>query len=295
MAKGHIFIGIPTADQSISTGTAKSIYRLTLALQKIEINTSLFFAESADIIENRNILAAYFLESDASHLLCIDSDISFEPQVVGDFINLKKPFVGAAYPKRKIDMRLFGETYAQLGGIEDPNERYKAAQARASQFPFVAKRGAQVKNGFALATGIPAGLMLTERSVFTTMIEKKEKAELAQLGSTPLWSKGGHHGFFDRIWIPKHKYWLSEDLSFCHRWAKLLGEEILAYIGPGVTHHGNMAYNATYLDYAKNRVVLEEVEKQRANEEGSEKQNKEIAPGTTDSTKVKKRAKKPSK
>jgi len=295
LAKGHIFIGIPTADQSISTGTAKSIYRLTLALQKIEINTSLFFAESADIIENRNILAAYFLESDASHLLCIDSDISFEPQVIGDFINLKKPFVGAAYPKRKIDMHLFAEIYAALDGMNDPDERYKAAQARASQFPFAAKPGSPVKNGFVLANGIPAGLMMTERSVFTNMIENKEKAQLEQLGSTPLWSKGGHHGFFDRVWVPKNKYWLSEDLSFCHRWAKLLGEEIFAYIGPGVTHHGNMAYDANYLDYAKNRVALEEVEKLRSKKTGSEKQLKKPVPGNSDSKKPKKRVKKPSK
>ncbi len=260
MAKGHIFIGVPTGDQMITTATTKSIYRLTLALQRLGISTSLFFAESADIIENRNILAAYFLETDATHLLFIDSDISFDPQMVGDFLGLKKPIVGAAYPKRKIDMRKFAQAYAELDMIKSPEERYRAALARASQFPFMAKDGARVSKGFVLADAIPAGLMLTARSVFTSMIKNKEKAKLRQLGATPLWPQGGHYGFFDRIWIPKHKYWLSEDLSFCHRWVQGMGQEIFAYIGPGVTHHGNMAYDATYLDFAKNRPLFERIE-----------------------------------
>ena len=260
MAKGHIFIGVPTADQTITTGTTKSIYRLTLALQKIGVSTSLFFAESADIIENRNILAAYFLETDASHLLFIDSDISFDPQTVGDFIGMKKPIVGSAYPKRKIDLRRFAMAYDQLDSIKSPEERFRAAQARASQFPFMAKHGARVNKGFVLADAIPAGLMLTERRVFTSMIKNKDKAALRQLGPTPLWPQGGHYGFFDRVWIPKHKYWLSEDLSFCHRWVQGLGEEIYAYIGPGVTHHGNMGYDANYLDFAKNRQLFEQIE-----------------------------------
>ncbi len=261
MAKGHIFIGIPTADQNISTGTAKSLYRLALALHKNDISTSLFFAESADIIENRNILAAYFLESKASHLLSIDSDISFEPQVVADFVNLKKPLVGAAYPKRRIDMKTYAAVYAQLDEIEDPEERFRAARACASQFPFLVQNGARVEKGFVPAQGIPAGLMLTERRVFETMIAQKEKAKLDQLGPTPLWQKGDHYGFFDRVWMPEKRYWLSEDLSFCHRWATGLGQEIYAYIGPGVTHHGTMAYDATYLDFAKNRKAFDGLKK----------------------------------
>ena len=128
--------------------------------------------------------------------------------------------VGSAYPKRKIDMRKFAQAYAQLEGkIESPEERYRAAQARASQFPFMAKNGARVQRGFVQADAIPAGLMLTERRVFDEMIKNKDKAQLRQLGPTPLWPQGGHWGFFDRVWIPKHKYWLSEDLSFwCHRY-----------------------------------------------------------------------------
>jgi len=256
MAKGHIFIGIPTADKTITTGTTKSLYRLTLALQKADIATSLMFADSADIIENRNTLSAFFLESKASHLLFIDSDIEFEPQLVGDFVNLKQPIVGAAYPKRQIDTRILVEAYEQLKEIKDPDERFRAAKARASHFPFVVKKGMRVQNGFVSANGIPAGLMLIHRRVFDTMVDQRDKIDLQQLGPTPLWPKGGHHGFFDRVWIEDKKYWLSEDLSFCNRWVQGVGEEIYAYIGPGVVHHGNMAYDANYFDFAKNQAIF---------------------------------------
>ena len=250
---GQIFIGIPTADKTVSTGTAKSLYRLSLSLQKADISTSLYFADSADIIENRNTLAAFFLQSKASHVLMIDSDIEFEPQVVGDMVNLKQDVVGAAYPKRRIDMRLFAEAYSQLGSIKDVDERMRAAKARASQFPFVVKKGRQVQNGFVSADGIPAGLMLIRKAAFEAMIKEKDKAKLQQLGSTPLWPEGGHYGFFDRVWVEEKKYWLSEDLSFCHRWVKGMGRELFAYIGPGVTHHGDMAYDANFLDFVKNQ------------------------------------------
>lgn len=268
-SKGHIFIGVPTADQTIKTGTTKAIYRLTLALQRAGINTSLFFAESADVIENRNILAAYFLETDASHLLFIDSDIAFDPQLVGNFLAVNKPIVGSAYCKRKIDMKQFAESYAALEGkVASPEDRYRAAQARASQFPFMAKQGSKVlKGGYVAADAIPAGLMLIQRKVFTTMIKNPEKATLRQLGPTPLWPQGGHYGFFDRVWIQKHKYWLSEDLSFCHRWVAGLGQELFAYIGQGVAHLGNMSYDASYLEFAKNRKMFEEIE---ASKEGVE-------------------------
>lgn len=253
MSKGHIFLGIPTAGKMITTGTSKSLYRLALSLQKAEISTSLYFTDSADIIENRNTLAAFFLESKASHCLMIDSDIEFDPKVVADMINLKKEIVGAAYPKRRIDMQLFAEAYSELGNIEDKEERFRAAKARASQFPFVVKKGKQVQNGFVSADGVPAGLLLIHRSAFESMIAQKDKADLQELGATPLWPKGGHHGFFDRVWVPEKKYWLSEDLSFCHRWVKGMGNELYAYIGAGVTHHGDMAYDANFLDFVKNQ------------------------------------------
>ncbi len=253
MSKGHIFLGIPTAGKMISTGTSKSLYRLALSLQKADITTSLYFTDSADIIENRNTLSAFFLESKASHCLMIDSDIEFEPKIVADMLNLKTDIVGAAYPKRRIDMQLFAEAYSELGNIEDKEERFRAAKARASQFPFVVKKGRQVQNGFVSADGVPAGLLLIRRSAFNTMIEQKDKADLQELGATPLWPKGGHHGFFDRVWVPEKKYWLSEDLSFCHRWVKCLEKELFAYIGPGVTHHGDMAYDANFLDFVKNQ------------------------------------------
>lgn len=302
MAKGHIFIGIPTADQTIKTGTTKSVYRLTLALQRVGISTSLFFAESADIIENRNILAAYFLETDASHLLFIDSDIAFDPQLVGDFLTMKKPIVGSAYCKRKIDMKLFAKAYADLEGhIAAPDERYRAAQARASQFPFMAQNGARVQKGYVRADAIPAGLMLVERRVFTDMIKNKDKATLRQLGPTPLWPQGGHWGFFDRVWIPKHKYWLSEDLSFCHRWVKGLEQELFAYIGTGVAHLGNMSYDASYLEFAKHRKIWEKIEASNASEKPEpakldmpEEVAKELeSGGTAPKTAAKKTAAKP--
>ena len=96
------------------------------------------------------------------------------------------------------------------------------------------------------------------------MIDNAEKAKLDQMGPTPLWQKGGHYGFFDRVWIPEKKYWLSEDLSFCHRWVKCLGEKIFAYIGKGVVHHGTMAYDASYLDFAKNRAAFERSQKSKS-------------------------------
>ena len=53
----------------------------------------------ADIVEGRNFL----LKTDASHLLFLDADMGFDPQLIVDMIAFDQPLTGAAYPKREID------------------------------------------------------------------------------------------------------------------------------------------------------------------------------------------------
>jgi hypothetical protein len=88
-----------------------------------------------------------------SHLLFIDSDMGWpcesdygKPNLIRDMIKFDKPLMGCFYAKRKADAEVVGTADAHT--IDD------------------------VQHGFMKATGIGCGVMMIERSVITTMLEK---------------------------------------------------------------------------------------------------------------------------
>ena len=67
----------------------------------IQIKFSFLFNESL-ITRARNYLVDEFLRSDSTHLLFIDSDISFQPKDVIALLALDRDVIGGPYPKKAI-------------------------------------------------------------------------------------------------------------------------------------------------------------------------------------------------
>ena len=56
--------------------------------------------------EARNALLTHWYDkSDSTHLLFVDADMGFEPQLIADMLALDKPIVGVIYTKRQIDLQ----------------------------------------------------------------------------------------------------------------------------------------------------------------------------------------------
>src|SRR6202521_2233352 len=105
MKPHNILIGLPAYGGKIDSGCAKSLFTLQSYLGTRKISANLVTVDHADVVMSRNFLACYMLDQDKySHLLFVDSDMSFLPAAVTRMIDAEKQLIGCVYPKRTIDL-----------------------------------------------------------------------------------------------------------------------------------------------------------------------------------------------
>ncbi len=153
---------------------------------------------------NRDILTAKFLDSPATHMLCIDSDIGFTPDDVEALLDTGLDFIGGCYPKKQPDR----EIPARLNG--------------------------KIENGVLGVEYAPAGFLMLSRECVERMVGAYRKSEYATEHGRAwaLWSPP--------VVAPGTPY-VGEDIAFCNRWSEIGGS---IWIHPGVvlSHHGDHCY-----------------------------------------------------
>lgn len=169
-------------------------------------------------------LSIFFDKIDASHILFVDADMQFEPQLVLDMVDFDKPLVGCLYPKRTLPISWVG---SKLEGEQ------------------------VVESGFLKVEGIGFGVALISRDCVQAMIDGGH-AEIdtdldAHTAGKMLQSQGITRMIraFDKIKIPGRR--LSEDFSFCYR-HRQTGGDVWAATHHRVTHIGDYGFGARYVD-----------------------------------------------
>lgn len=184
----------------------------------------------AEVSRSRNLLARLFLDRpELTHLLFVDSDMSFGVEAVQALIDAGKPLVGCVYPRRALDLdRLIAAARVE------PDR----ARALASAMDFVVKPfGAlDVEGGLCKVRGLGMGLCLIATG--------RLKADPELAAGRPV--AGPVHGFFDPL--PTEGGFLAEDLSFCQRWIDLCGGEVWAVVDQEIGHVGTMEFRARFMD-----------------------------------------------
>jgi hypothetical protein len=117
------------------------------------------FQQHKDIIRARSCIVRRFLESNCTHLLFIDADISFDPIAVHGMIASGRDIVGCPYPAR---------TAIRWDQVAKPTQEDALArpsgEARAYPYVLALKRDAQFEDGNLLEVeGVPLGLCLISR------------------------------------------------------------------------------------------------------------------------------------
>ncbi len=151
----------------------------------------------------RDALTIQFLRSQATHMLCVDSDIGWDASHMAALLATGKPAISATYcektPTRDVPARI-------VEGEEGPVVR---------------------------AEFVPGGFLLLERSAVERVAEsRRHLAYRAPDGSTAisLWEQGILDGEYD-----------SEDFAFC-RFLRAAGVDIWLHREVVVTHYGEAAY-----------------------------------------------------
>jgi hypothetical protein len=277
-----VLLATPTRG-GLSPCYAASIYQL-LGDESLDIDQSFEIADvqmwHEDVVRVRSRFVNYFLnETDATHLLFVDSDVSFLPKVVRGMLNAKKDFVAAPYPRRdKIDF----ETVRSHADI--PPE---AAAYRYSVVPLEGE-GITIEadgSGCAEVSKVALGCSLISRPLLEAMVEhfagdRLDYADLIESWAEKDWSpplpesKKSIESLLRRVATmarehPILTYYdelpylhgarvettalfqlllrdgalLSEDYSFCER-AREMGAKVWIYLGDGspVDHVGDFTF-----------------------------------------------------
>ncbi len=227
-----VFTSVPAYGQVMCSATTSTLMSLSKQLQLNGLDGGFGTLSYPDIVEIRNIfLTIWYDKIQTSHMLFIDADMSFDPQLVMDMIAFNKPLVGALCPKKKLPIEFAGR--AKIGD-------------------------AQVVNGFMEVNGIGGAIMLISREVVTGMLEKfpeiSDTVTVKNHAAKDILEGQGCNRMiraFDPVSIDGEKF--SEDLSFCHRW-KQCGGDVWANIMHKVTHIGLYEFTGCYYDMIKDHI-----------------------------------------
>lgn len=120
----NIVIAIPCYGEQVSVVTTESIALTVQALVQEGHTVNFIKSSYYDVASARNMLlsAWYFNYPQSSHLLFVDSDIGFSPQMIIDMLAEGVDVVGTTFPMRRIDLVRFhalARTGATVGACKN--------------------------------------------------------------------------------------------------------------------------------------------------------------------------------
>ncbi len=213
-----IYIATPCFGGLVTTGYMMSILKLMQfnAAHGFSVSVNLLGRDSL-VTRSRNTLASEFLlMKEATHLMFIDADLTFEPELVHRMLTFDQDVVGGMYPAKAIRWN----PPASIISREPPSTATLQYVGKFCEGAEYERRGPFV-NGVYCATGF----MLMKRSVIERMIEAyPETAYSTDHVYTPNASGRKNYALFECMIDPETKEYLSEDFGFCKRWRALGGK-----------------------------------------------------------------------
>ncbi len=198
---GMLFIATPCTDQ-IPLHHHLSMIDLAGFLTAKSIPYQYATKVDCNSMRSRAELTIGFMNSDAEHVLFVDSDMIFKPTDVLRLLSLNLPIVGATYPKRQIVWD------SVKTAIEKGDSRYKCF----GNYPFQTYQDEDlvIADGVLKVKYAPSGFILIQREVISKMIAAYPETAFNNI------QYGKAYALYDNI-IAEDGLYLSADYSFCER------------------------------------------------------------------------------
>ena len=229
LRKKSLFIATPMYGGQCGGGYTKSIADLMVLCTKYQIECKLFFMFNESLITRaRNYLADEFLRSELTHLMFIDSDITFNAQDVLLMLHLSegdKDVLCGPYPKKAISWEKVKMAVDKGYADKDPLmlENFTGDYVfnpvdGTSQIPL--NMPAEVKEG-------GTGFMMIQRQAFRRFDEKFPERMYRPDHVRTKSFDGSREimAYFDCVIDPVSKRYLSEDYMFCD-YARKTGSKV---------------------------------------------------------------------
>ena len=244
--KIKLFVATPVHSEC-SIHYTQSLLELQKECWRKKIGVRFHLMKSSLVTQGRNMCVSAFLESDSTHLLFIDSDISFNAGAAERLVACNKDIISIPYPLKDMNwdkaLKLFNE--GKLKTAQDI--RNKAFYRYPMKVPD--NNPIQIKDGVIEVTHSPTGFMLIKREVFDKMIEKYPHLRIDQDQVINGKNERLPHmwNFFDTQFDQEKHTYLGEDFAFCKRW-KDIGGKCYAWIFDYITHVGEHQYTGRFAD-----------------------------------------------
>jgi hypothetical protein len=192
----------------------------TLSLNKVQYRIST--AERSNSALAYDLYASLVVQDATfSHVMFVDGDVQFGPNILLRLLQLDKSIIGAACPYRQLEPR-FAVTFQK-------------------------RREIPVTGGLVEVDGVGMSATLIQRGVFETMVAKAAVLAPKVSPATAKVLTGPLYNFFHPICTRERR--LTEDASFCARWREQCRGQIFALIDEEVSHHGPHEFKGRLSDH----------------------------------------------
>ena len=246
--KNRFFIATPCYGGQLNEPYFRSVIKMMTFFNGHQIPLAFgTIANESLVTRARNVLVAYFLASDYTHLMFIDADIEFQTEDILKLYAHKKDVVVGAYPKK-------GVAWDKIrSNLTDPANKDKVLSDRdmasfgsdyAINFKFVDKetKTIGVENGLIKLHDAGTGFMMISRAAILKMIKAYPEFKYnndVNINNADL--KEHFYALFDTSIDPVDRRYLSEDYTFCRRWQEIGGD---VWLDPSISlnHYGHFCF-----------------------------------------------------
>lgn len=202
-----------------------------------------------------NLVARAMNDPEMTHILFIDSDITWEPIDVLKLIIDDKPIIGGVYPLKKYNWDVLKEKYIVENWMFNLNnssllKKYikieDLIQAKLLKYNInYLNNVLQIKNNISEVKHVANGFMMIQRDVINTLMKNYPEAKYKDdVGFLTTEENTYAYALF-HCGI-KDEHYLSEDWYFCDSWTKL-GGSIHINVSINLTHTGNEDFKGCYI------------------------------------------------
>lgn len=244
LRKERIFIATPCYGGQLTEAYFRSTIRLLTFCNQHQIPVAFgTIANESLVTRARNVLVAYFLQSNFTRLMFIDADIEFQLEDVIKLIAHDKDVVVGAYPKKGVNWQRIRESVRGTHDSLDDKQIASFGSDYAINFKFINRDAKQIaiENGLIRLHDGATGFMMIKREVIDKMIEAYPELKYNNDLNTPKELDPHFYAFFDTMIDPKDKRYLSEDYTFSRRWQDIGGE---IWLDPSISlnHYGSFNF-----------------------------------------------------
>ncbi len=213
-SKVHIHFGIPCYGGQITEPCFTSFLRFILMASRSGLQWSLdtMVNESLVTRARNNLMAKMMTNKAATHFMFIDADIRFQPEAIFMMLAADKDVIGGLYPKKALPI----------------------------SYVINVQPGTQIINDVFKVDTMGTGFMMFKRHVYEKLCAAHPETKYVDDVGLGKQFEPTMYSIFDTE-IDEKGHYLSEDWTFCRRWAKL-GGEIYAHAKVLLNHSGHYEF-----------------------------------------------------